>query len=378
MVRVSSFILFSLILFIGQLHGQQVETEEDKNEIEIEVDIGGGAIFWNQLSANFDEEIFKTETEPYYTFNAQVRFRNVWLFGFGIDYLTNTFSSFLDIKSQEQALVESDPLAQALGFLADFRITRSVKVVTEAKFRRFQGTVTIDTTGYASRYSTTANSYYFSDDLTVTQVTNGQKLNWSTLAKDYELYFFWQHPNSQIGQYLGLKYMTYQTPGAVDVSKTVTDAEFAAGERGARSFGTTGFFNTIDTYTLVYGVDLTFPLNETSTLEFEIPLVLGIGGLENSYFKIKPNYLSTYAVAAEVHGRYIYKKRNFRLTFGLELTWVNAILNTDDKTTLKQDLILPHLTDGTDVTVAAGKEVDVKASRIEFFWGPSISMIYVF
>ncbi len=343
-----------IILSVTTLPLRAVSEEESDKKILTEdnaaLNIYGGynLSYWKIVPSIFFE--FSYNNEPYKIKQFGIK-TNYSLFSFGLEYnnsnisFSNAFNLDENNEENRSHLAEQLKIFNGLSF-------GNLSIFISATYQKFNTTAT-------SSQEDDINYYSKNDGLII--VKEYDTIEWFTKYSKYDLRFDYSTSDAGIFS-LGIRYMNYEAPTEVDISK-----------QNSTTSGKIILFTKnkiIDPY---FGITLKNRFSDSFYSFFSVSgsMLLTSYYPESQYFDIaynNPLSFESFSITGIYTCSYAFHLtgEHYRIETGIKAEVFMASLSYDS--TLEDDITARSQT-GTPVVFNTGDEVELNFSRTEVFWG---------
>ncbi len=350
-------IFFLSMALAAAVHAKDYSDSGDESQNPwIEVYAGLGYYNW-KLSYNTGLSggtSFDNSTQPFILKKFDIR-SNLKIIQLGLNYFTNRFDNALNTTDESDVVRENDPLARQLAMFAGLTLG-PVVVTTDAKFRKFQGT--LRSNGIERFDGTRAPVRLYAESGPV-DIPEGMEVTWYSTVKDYTLKagLPWTRKTGvNFSMEFGGRMVQYSSPTEIGITT----------HSGMPAMKTTALFVSDITQ---YFVGMSFWVNYTWASgiywEWFVPAYLGANKLENSYLEMGPG--NTYTFSSTGRMATGYQSGHVRIELGLDYDY---FISTSSYTSrVRKDIEYYNIQGAGFQQIDAGTQVDTKMTRMELFWG---------
>ncbi len=299
---------------------------------------------------------FRHEATPYTLKKYGFR-TNFFIVSMGLDYFSDRFSLPGEFSSGDNETDTEDKNAKQLRYLSGLKFG-NVSLQFNILKREFDSS--IESKGFKPLMSSTLYPvYYYMRDGSSLQLADGDKTSWFTEYTEYEAKVEIQSRYTILE--IGGKYVKYDAPSEMKIKYNYIDGDIL-------------MFMENRMMSLFFGMKTLYPLGSNFYLGFHIPVnIVGYYYPESEYFEIKdkkPFSANTFSMAVSSSGnislQYILSHVKIAGGFDYGMYYSKLMLQNAE---LKKDIEYRDNAYGNIYTAPSGSNVDIEATRIEFFWG---------
>lgn len=301
---------------------------------------------------------YDTKVDPYILKVIDVKFKNLWGFELGLNYLSQSVFESLSFTPPQDVTTKEERVARQIELYVNRHITDNFKIIADAKLRKFQGTVTV--LNIDSSAGSNVINYYGDGGLT-RQLRSGDQIAWSTGAEELALlgYFTDGHEKSWINFYFGYRKFTHRAPAEISFDS-------AQNSSGPSVFFDALMLTDIHIHTAEAGLEINAFSEAGNGLSFNIPVNLGSYHYSNEYFSSPGAFITM--IPFDISA--IYGGSNWKFVLGFHYTYMFSVAQNTDIT---MDKRLTYQVNGVNRSIPEGAAVRIFSLRSETFWGPYFS-----
>ncbi len=307
-----------------------------------------------------DDRRYDTNVDPFVLRVFDIKFKNVYGFELGLNYLTESLLGFLGFSSTEDVTTTEERVARQLQLYANRYLGDDFALMVDLKWRKFAGTV--DVVNIDSSANSPVINFYGLNDV-YKQLNAGDQITWSTNAREFALLAIFGPKDSIMRGYLGYRHFLHSSPAEVSISRP-SDIISSIVTYDAL------MITDISIHTLEGGLDLNFQEGPVG-FAVNIPVNLGWYSYNNDYFDSPSSFITMLPVDANVS----FGGRNWRAVLGFYFNYMFSV-SINGEAELKK--ALPYRTNQGSGTLPTGTTVELFTLRTETFWGPYFSFAYSF
>ena len=354
MKRTTASVILFLALLTGALNAQDkvINTDNEYRDPWIEAYAGLGYYCWD-LSYLSGGNLFDNDIDPFILKKFELR-GNLRLLKLGLNYFTSRFDDMFNTTDEADVAKENDPLARQLAMLAGIELG-PVVISADAKFRKFQGTITSNGKDLSGGGSVESIVYTSSGP---EYLAKGDRLTWYSMVRDYTLKVGtpWRRKTGfNFAMEFGARMVEYASPVMIDVAEHI----------GTGSGHTTGLFvSDITQYFIGFSFWMNYTWANGFYWDWALPAYLGANRLENPYLDMGPGNTYTFSSSGKLASGYRTGNVRFELGFDYDFFISNSMYTSRLKRNVAYYTPL-----GDPAIMSAGAQVDSEFVRMEIFWG---------